>query len=182
MTVLLVKRCLTSETQGERWMMTLESLGRMIVKKRGDQGIRAAAKEVGVTPESAQPLDEHNARRIGQRESTATDVAFMTNRSRDLEQKPVDVYLTYLERMVRKGRTNVHFAHHVIDLFSDDLTAEDLRYLFNHVRVLIGNNTEALRPIQAALDDGRIHAVQIKTYTPAQWCQSKQDDGLNIIS
>lgn len=31
-------------------MMTLESLGRMIVKKRGDQGVRAAAKEVGVSP------------------------------------------------------------------------------------------------------------------------------------
>ena len=30
-------------------MMTLESLGRLIVKKRGDQGIRAVAKEVGVS-------------------------------------------------------------------------------------------------------------------------------------
>ena len=31
-------------------MMTLESLGRLIVKKRGDQGVRAAAKEIGISP------------------------------------------------------------------------------------------------------------------------------------
>ena len=31
-------------------MMTLESLGPMIVKKRGNQGIRAAAKEIGISP------------------------------------------------------------------------------------------------------------------------------------
>lgn len=31
-------------------MMTLESLGRFIVKKRGDRGIRATAKEIGISP------------------------------------------------------------------------------------------------------------------------------------
>ena len=31
-------------------MMTLESLGRLIIKKRGDQGVRAAAKEIGISP------------------------------------------------------------------------------------------------------------------------------------
>jgi transcriptional regulator with XRE-family HTH domain len=31
-------------------MMTLESLGRLLAKKRGDRGIRAVAKEVGVSP------------------------------------------------------------------------------------------------------------------------------------
>jgi transcriptional regulator with XRE-family HTH domain len=31
-------------------MMTLESLGRLLTKKRGDRGIRAVAKEVGVSP------------------------------------------------------------------------------------------------------------------------------------
>ena len=31
-------------------MMTLESLGRLIVKKRDGQGIRAAAKEIGISP------------------------------------------------------------------------------------------------------------------------------------
>lgn len=31
-------------------MMTLESLGRLVVKKRGKLGIRAAAKEVGISP------------------------------------------------------------------------------------------------------------------------------------
>lgn len=31
-------------------MMTLESLGRLVAKKRGEQGIRAAAKEVGISP------------------------------------------------------------------------------------------------------------------------------------
>ncbi len=31
-------------------MMTLESLGRLVVKKRGDRGIRAVAKEIGVSP------------------------------------------------------------------------------------------------------------------------------------
>lgn len=30
--------------------MTLESLGRLVAKKRGEQGIRAAAKEVGISP------------------------------------------------------------------------------------------------------------------------------------
>ena len=30
-------------------MMTLESLGRLIVKKRGKQGIREAAKEIGIS-------------------------------------------------------------------------------------------------------------------------------------
>jgi transcriptional regulator with XRE-family HTH domain len=33
-----------------RHMMTLESLGRLVVKKRGEKGIRAAAAEVGVSP------------------------------------------------------------------------------------------------------------------------------------
>lgn len=31
-------------------MMTLESLGRLVAKKRGKQGIRAAAKEIGISP------------------------------------------------------------------------------------------------------------------------------------
>jgi transcriptional regulator with XRE-family HTH domain len=31
-------------------MMTLESLGRLIAQKRGDRGIRAVAKEIGVSP------------------------------------------------------------------------------------------------------------------------------------
>ena len=31
-------------------MMTLESLGRLVLQKRGDRGIRAAAKEIGVSP------------------------------------------------------------------------------------------------------------------------------------
>jgi transcriptional regulator with XRE-family HTH domain len=31
-------------------MMTLESLGRLIVKKRGGQGIRATAKIIGISP------------------------------------------------------------------------------------------------------------------------------------
>jgi transcriptional regulator with XRE-family HTH domain len=31
-------------------MITLESLGRMITKRRGDQGLRAAAKEIGISP------------------------------------------------------------------------------------------------------------------------------------
>ena len=31
-------------------MMTLESLGRLLAKKRGDRGIRAVAKEIGVSP------------------------------------------------------------------------------------------------------------------------------------
>ena len=31
-------------------MMSLESLGRLIVKKRGERGIRAAAKEIGISP------------------------------------------------------------------------------------------------------------------------------------
>lgn len=31
-------------------MMTLESLGRLLMKKRGDRGIRAVAKEIGVSP------------------------------------------------------------------------------------------------------------------------------------
>ena len=31
-------------------MMTLESLGRLVTKKRGKQGIRAAAKEIGISP------------------------------------------------------------------------------------------------------------------------------------
>lgn len=31
-------------------MMTLESLGRLVTKKRGERGIRAAAKEIGISP------------------------------------------------------------------------------------------------------------------------------------
>lgn len=31
-------------------MMTLESLGRLVAKKRGARGIRAAAKEIGISP------------------------------------------------------------------------------------------------------------------------------------
>jgi transcriptional regulator with XRE-family HTH domain len=31
-------------------MMTLESLGRLITTKRGERGIRAVAKEIGVSP------------------------------------------------------------------------------------------------------------------------------------
>jgi len=49
-------------------------------------------------------------------------------------------------------------------------------------QMLIDQHRMVQKPIQSAMDDGRIHAVQIKTYTPAQWNQSKQDDGLNIIS
>ena len=30
-------------------MMTLESIGRLVAKKRGDRGIRAVAKEIGVS-------------------------------------------------------------------------------------------------------------------------------------
>ena len=30
--------------------MTLESLGRLVAKKRGERGIRAVAKEIGVSP------------------------------------------------------------------------------------------------------------------------------------
>jgi transcriptional regulator with XRE-family HTH domain len=31
-------------------MMSLENLGRLVLKKRGDRGIRAVAKEIGVSP------------------------------------------------------------------------------------------------------------------------------------
>lgn len=31
-------------------MITLESLGRLISEKRGEQGVRAAAKEIGISP------------------------------------------------------------------------------------------------------------------------------------
>ena len=31
-------------------MITLESLGRLVAKKRGEKGIRAAAKEIGISP------------------------------------------------------------------------------------------------------------------------------------
>ena len=31
-------------------MLTLESLGRLVAKKRGDRGIRAAASEIGISP------------------------------------------------------------------------------------------------------------------------------------
>ena len=51
--------------------------------------------------------------------------------------------------------------------------------------MLIEQHRMIQKPIQAAMDDGRIHAVQIKTVTPAQWQKSNQatqDNGLNIIS
>ena len=45
---------------------------------------------------------------------------------------------------------------------------------------LIKQHRLVQQPLQAALADGRIHAIAIKTYTPAQWKKS-QGGGLNIL-
>ena len=45
-------------------------------------------------------------------------------------------------------------------------------------KTLIDQHRMVQKSLQAALDDGRIHAIQVKTETPAQWAKkhSNEDD------
>ena len=44
-------------------------------------------------------------------------------------------------------------------------------------KMLIEQHQMVQKPLQAALDDGRIHAVQIKTETPDQWAKKRSGEG-----
>ena len=49
-------------------------------------------------------------------------------------------------------------------------------------KMLIDQHRLVQQPLQAALDDGRIHAVQIKTQTPEAWANKRsEEEGLGII-
>lgn len=47
-------------------------------------------------------------------------------------------------------------------------------------RTLVAQHQMVQKPLQAALADGRIHAIAIKTYTPEQW-KKAGSSGLNVI-
>ena len=44
-------------------------------------------------------------------------------------------------------------------------------------RRLIEQHQLVQKPLQAAMNDGRIHAVQIKTETPDQWAKKRSGQG-----
>ena len=48
-------------------------------------------------------------------------------------------------------------------------------------KTLIDQHRMVQKALQEALDDGRIHAVQIKTQTPAQWAKKRSDEDFKII-
>ena len=49
-------------------------------------------------------------------------------------------------------------------------------------KLLIDQHRFVQQALQAALEDGRIHAVQIKTETPAQWAKKRSGaDNFKII-
>ena len=58
-------------------------------------------------------------------------------------------------------------------------------YAVSHVfegKMLIDQHRMVQKSLQVALDDGRIHAIQIKTEVPAQWAKKRSnEDDFKII-
>ena len=87
-----------------------------------------------------------------------------------------DEVKTMLEPAFPGGRIEVSDMTGSMDHFDIEIISPAFEGL-----TLIKQHRLVQQPLQAALADGRIHAIAIKTFTPEQW-KKAQGGGLNIVS